>query len=167
VGAEVKTLVLTITVGPDYSRLAQFTHPTLRAYAERIGADFKVLGKDISVTTPHWEKFQIAGLLDEYDRILYLDTDIIVREDCENLFDLVPETHLGMFNEAPFTDRSKELILDCCRQYGISLPSYNGKYYNSGVMVISRRHRTLFVKPEKEVFSFFEQTYLNMMIAFY
>jgi hypothetical protein len=161
-------LVVTIAMGPEYQRIAALTHPSLRAYAARIGADFRAITeRAVSVTTPHWEKFQIAELLDTYDRVLYLDTDILVREDCEDLFALVPETKLGMFNEAPFADRSRELLIDCCRQYGVSLPSWNGAYYNSGVMVISRRHRPLFVKPEREIFSFYEQTYLNMVIAQY
>lgn len=161
-----KTLLLTIAVGPEYSRIGQLTHPSLRRYAERIGADFRAITEPrLAVTTPHWEKFQIAELLDEYDRVLYMDTDLIVREDCPSLFDVVPEDRLGMFNEAPFAPRSLELLIDCCRQYGVSLPGWDGKYYNSGVMVISRRHQHLFRKPEKEVVSFYEQTYLNMKLA--
>ena len=107
----------------------------------------------------------MARLLDTYDRILYLDTDIIVREDCPNLFDVVPCDQLGMFNEAPFTDRSRELLIDVCRQYDVVLPEWDGRYFNSGVMVISQAHRALFEKPETEVCNFYEQTYLNMRIA--
>jgi hypothetical protein len=70
-----------------------------------------------------------------------------------------------MFNEAPFTDRSKELMIDIARQYQTTITNWNGKYYNSGVMVISRRHKRLFKKPDREIFSFYEQSYLNMRIA--
>ena len=161
-----KTLVLTIAVGPEYSRIAQLTHPSLRAYATKIGADFRAITTPaLAQTTPHWEKFQLADLLDTYDRILYLDTDVLVHADCENLFEVVPDDRLGMFNEAPFADRSHELLIECCRQYGTTLPNWDGKYYNSGVMVISRRHQALFRKPDREVFSYYEQTYLNMQIA--
>lgn len=159
-------LVLTISVGDAYQKMAEITHPSIKKYAEKIGADFLNLSeKKIAQTTPHWEKFQIFDLLSKYNRILYLDTDLIVREDCPNLFDEVDESKLGMFNEAPFTDRSKELLIDVCRQYNVKLDSWNGKYFNSGVMVISKRHKNLFRKPQKEVFNFYEQSYLNMMIA--
>jgi hypothetical protein len=162
----VKTLVFTICQGEAYQKIAKVTHPTIKAYAKKIGADFLCISeKKISTTSIHWEKFQVFDLLNTYDRILFLDTDLIIREDCPDLFGFVPEDKLGAFDEAPFTDRSKELIIDTCKAYGVTLPGWNGKYYNTGVMVISKRHKHLFKKPELEYYSFYEQTYLNMRIA--
>jgi len=163
----VKNLVLTICQGGVYSKLAEFTHPTIKAYAEKIGADFLVISeKKLSTSTSHWEKFQIFDLLNKYERIIYVDTDVLVREDCPNLFELVPKDKLGLFNEAPFADRSKELMIDTCNAYKMSLEAWNGKYYNSGVMVISRVHKYLFKKPEIEYNkNFYEQSYLNVKIA--
>ena len=161
-----KPLVVTIAIGEDYQRLARITHPTLKTYAKRIGAEFLALTESkIATTTPHWEKFQLADLLERYRRVLYIDTDILIRSDCPDLFALVPETHLGMFNEGPFTERSRELLIETCKAYGRSLPTWDGRYFNTGVMVLSHRHQGLFRKPEHEHFSFYEQTYLNMMIA--
>jgi hypothetical protein len=161
-----KTCIVTISIGDVYSDIASLTHPSIKEYAEKIGADFYAIDeKAISQTTPHWEKFQIYHLLGIYDRIIYVDSDVIIRDDCPNLFDIVPETHLGMFNEAPFTDRSKELMIDICRSYNTTLDSWNGKYYNTGVMVVSKYHQQLFKKPEQEISNFYEQSYLNMIIA--
>lgn len=159
-------LVLTISIGEQYEAVAQLTHSSIRAYANKIGAEFMVISeKRIATTTAHWEKFQIFDLLNKYERILYIDSDVIIRSDCPNLFDIVPSNKLGMFNEANFTDRSRELIIDCCKQYGVTLPGWDGRYFNSGVMVISRTHKYLFQKPELEYYSFYEQTYLNMKIS--
>ena len=161
-----RKLVLTIAIGKDYKKIAELTHFTIKKYAKKIEADFLCINSQkISQTTPHWEKFQIYNLLNQYDRILYIDTDIIIRDDCPDLFDIVPENKLGMFNEAPWTDRSKELLIDTCKQYNTTLPDWNGKYYNTGVMVISKQHKYLFKKPDKEIFNFYEQSYLNMVIA--
>jgi hypothetical protein len=162
----VRKLVLTIACGNLYQKIGSLTHPSIKSYAQKIGAEFlSINNKNISETTPHWEKFQIYNLLDDYDRILYMDSDIIIRDDCPNLFDEVPEDKLGMFNEAFFTDRSKELMIDICNKYDEKLPSWDGRYFNSGVAVISGSHKKLFKKPEKEVFSYYEQSYLNMMIV--
>lgn len=161
-----KNLVLTIVIGNDYRKIANLTHPFIKKYAAKIGADFICIDKQkISKTTPHWEKFQIYDLLNKYDRILYIDSDIIIRNDCPDLFKIVPENKLGAFNEAPYTNRSKELMIDICKQYGVVLPDWNGKYYNSGVLVLSKQHKYLFKKPNREIFSFYEQSYLNMKIA--
>jgi hypothetical protein len=161
-----KKLVLTIAIGDDYQKLSKLTHPSIKAYAKRIGADFHSVDQiAMSETTPHWEKFQIYHYLDHYDRILYIDTDIIVRDDTPNLFDIVPETHLGIFNEGKFTNRSIDLIIDVCKAYKVTLDKWDGRYFNTGVMVISKYHKSLFKKPKKEISNFFEQSYLNMLIA--
>lgn len=159
-----KHLVLTIAVGDAYQKLAKLTHPTLRRYAERIGADFLSIDESSS-STPHWEKFQIFDLLNRYERIVYLDTDLIVRDDCPDLFEKVPQSYLGMFNEAPFTDGRASAMQDALNQYEETLPDWNGLYYNTGVIVISRGHKYLFKKPDREESSFYEQGYLNIKIA--
>ena len=161
-----KNLVLTISCGVDYEKIASLTHSSIRDYAKKIGADFKYIDKkEIAETTPHWEKFQIYNFLNEYERVLYIDTDLIIRKDCPDLFELVPIDKLGMFEEGQFTDRCKELMIDICREYNVILPEWNGKYYNSGVIVASQKHKELFKKPEKEIFNFYEQSYINMMIT--
>jgi hypothetical protein len=161
-----RKLILTISSGEFYQKMTLLTHPLIKSYANKIGAEFICINeKTISKTTIHWEKFQIYDLLDKYNRIIYLDTDLIIRNDCPDLFTEVPEDKLGMFDEAKFTDRSKELMIDICNKYNEKLPTWNGKYFNSGVMVVSETHKKLFKKPDKEEFSFYEQSYLNMMIA--
>ena len=161
-----KNLLLTIAMGELYKILAELTHPTFINYAKKINADFLSINeKNISQTTPHWEKFQIYDLLKKYDRILYVDTDIIIRADAPNLFDEVPYFELGLFDEAPYTENRHIAFQQACHAYGILPQNWNGKYYNTGVMVISRPHKDLFKKPEREIHNFFEQTYLNVQIA--
>jgi hypothetical protein len=155
-----------MAVGSEYQHLAKTTHPSIKKYAEKIGADFECISEQkLAQTTPHWDKFRISSLLEEYDRILYIDTDLIIREDCPNLFEIVPEDCLGAFNEGRFTERSKELLIGTCQQYGVQLEAWDGRYFNSGVMVIGKQHKELFTKPDLENCSFYEQTYLNMRIA--
>jgi lipopolysaccharide biosynthesis glycosyltransferase len=157
-------LVLTIAVGELYQKIGTHTHPTLKAYADRIGADFLCIDES-NCSTPHWMKFEIFNLLNKYERIIYLDTDLIVRDDCPDLFEVVPVSELGMFNEAQFTGGRQTAMYEICKAYDTVLPDWDGKYYNSGVMVISRTHKYLFKKPDEEEFGFYEQSYLNLRIA--
>jgi len=137
----------------------------MREYAKKIGADFKMI-ETSSSSSPHWEKFQIAKFLDSYDRIIYLDCDVLIRADCPSLFDVVPDGELGMFNEAPFTLNRLNSIEEACKAYGIRLNTFDGRYFNTGVMVIPKRWKHLFRKPKQELFNFHEQGYLNAMIQF-
>lgn len=155
--------LVTVSIGDNYLPISKLTHPTFKAYTEKIGADFVVLDKQIiSRTTPQWEKFRIFNLLNRYQRIIYLDTDLIIRDDCPNLFDIVSEDKIGLFNEAPFTDRKG--LVQSMADYLHKKIEYNGKYYNTGVMILSRKHKFLFDKPENEINNFYEQTYLNMRL---
>ncbi len=159
-----KKAVVTVCIGEEFLEVSKYTHPTIRNYADRVGADFIVL--DTCKTTPHWEKFRINDLLNKYDRIIYLDTDLIVRDDCPDLFDIVPYNQIGAFNEAKFVQREYSLI-ETARAYDIdpSMINWNGKYYNTGVMVLSKCHKKFILKPEKEYSNFYEQGYLNLVIS--
>lgn len=160
-------LVLTISIGSAYEAISKLTHPSFRKYAQNIRAEFLSINQTkITRSTPHWEKFQIFDLLNFYERIIFIDTDILIRDDSPNLFDIVPKDRLGAFNEAPFTIRDREMMIEVCKAYHQKLPEWDGRYYNTGVMVISRCHKYLFQKPEVEFNDcFWEQGYLNMTIA--
>lgn len=156
--------ILTVCIGNTYENFAKITHPSIKKYAEKIKAEFIVIDKTkISNTTPHFEKFQIYDLLNKYERILYVDTDLIIREDCPNLFEIVPEHKLGMLDEGKFQSRT-DAICAIAKEYNEQIKNWDGKYYNSGVMVISRIHKQLFKKPQNEVCNFYEQSYLNLRI---
>lgn len=162
-----KLAVVTICIGDFFQKLAKLTHPSIKAYAERIGADFIILNESQkAMSHPDWEKFQIFDLLSKYRRIAYLDTDLIVREDCPDLFKMVPEDHIGAFNEAPFTLGRVESLREVMRQYGMQ-PQITNKYFNMGVFVISENNQYLLVRPEKEFNSFFAQGYLNALLLRY
>lgn len=158
-----KQAVVTISIGERFAKMAKVTHKTLKAYADKIGAEFIVLDK--ADNYPHWQKMRLYDLLIQYNRIIYLDIDIIIREDCPNLFELIPETKLGIFNEGRFMSREDSLI-EACKAYDKKIPKdYDGTYYNTGVMVVSRKHRELFKRPHIiHNLGMFEQGYLNMKI---
>lgn len=157
-------LVLTIAIGEYYNRIAKITLPFLKEYAEKIGADFILINEfNEKYITQKWNKFYISELLNDYRRIIYLDIDIIVRKDCPNLFDIVPENELGMFNEGRYVPRF-EFLEQASEYYGEPLKKWNGKFFNSGVMVISRIHKQLFRMPQGIDYVETDQPYLNLRI---
>lgn len=159
-----KYAVVTIVIGNTYNDLSKLTHPTIKAYADKIGADFivwKTMGKH---THPGYQKLEIKELLKKYERVLYIDTDIIIREDSPNLFDVVPKEKVGLFNEGRFVLRS-DSFYDFCRQVNFNPQDWDKRYFNTGVLVVSREHSEMFNQPPVEINSFYEQTYLNVMIC--
>ena len=166
-----KNLVFTICVGKRYGKIGEITIPTIEAYANKIGADF-ICNRDKSTSdiSPHFSKFKINEYFNTYDRIIYLDADLIIRDDTPDLFEVVPEDSFGAFNEGAYAQGRVESMLKAAEVYGIEITSdigkkYKGQYYNTGVMVISKIHQNIFTTPEEQhLLPFYEQSYLNAKI---
>jgi len=95
-----KNLVITF-YGPELASLAKFTHPTMRTYADRIGADFLAVPE----RQPDYQS------LGDYERILMLDTKIVIRDDAPSLFNVVPEGWIGAYEESPGRYNAGVLLL--------------------------------------------------------
>ena len=162
-----KKAVITLTMGTEYDTLSKLTHPTLRAYAKKIGADFHIINeKKLKHNIPvGYEKLQLVDYLEQYHRIIFIDSDIIIRPDTPDLFSYVPEGWFGVFNEGEFMPERLKTLDSCCKELGISAPHFKGQYYNTGVMVFEQRHAEVFKTPPKFIDNFYEQTYLNIMLA--
>lgn len=158
-------LVLTISIGKHYENISKITIPFIKGYANKINADFLNISEhNENYITQKWNKFLIHELLNKYKRIIYFDIDLIIREDCPNLFDIVPESKLGMFNEGRYSER-KEFIIQASEYYNEPIKDWDGKFYNSGVMVISRIHKQIFKMPKGIDFVETDQPYINLRIV--
>lgn len=161
-----KNLIVTLCVGELFEKIGAISHPTFKAYADKIGADFLV----VEIAGDHdfigYQKLDIfRDHFDTYERIAFIDTDILIRFDAPNIFDLVPETHIGAFNEGQIFPR-----IDAKRHWGAStgllVAEFENSpvYFNTGVLVASKCHRLMFAPAPIEVDNFAEQTFLNFRL---
>lgn len=159
-----KLAILTITVGDFYDELAEVSHPTIQAYADKIGADF-IRRQHSDSKIVGYEKLRlIRKFLGQYDRVLFLDTDILVRHDAPNIFDLVPPDRIGAFDEGALYPERRNAKAELCRQMGVEpdIPWVKElAYFNTGVLVVSREHEHFFEDAVNEFDNFGEQTLLN------
>lgn len=171
--------VVTICHGYDHERIAASTHPVMRRYARRIGAEFIVLnGKPLHQQDglasdipkdagARLAKLELVDLLKIYDRLIYFDNTVVVNPRCPDLFALVPEDKVGAIYETRFgvkwINELSGLMAEAFNYYGVP-PCAD--FFNSGVMVISECHRLMFTLPEAPVKRFrgwFDQPLLNAM----
>jgi lipopolysaccharide biosynthesis glycosyltransferase len=152
--------VVTIAIGDAFRDMAALTHPSIAAYARRVRADF------ISIThaegSPYTAKMRISELLWIYDRILYLDTDILVRPECPDLFDLVPPDQFGVWLASTDNRGFGPMIAGVQAARGDI--GWREPYFNSGVMVVSRMHRPAFNKRLEYADEMPDQTLLNYRV---
>jgi hypothetical protein len=157
--------IVTISCGDFYRQMAAITHPTIKAYADKLGAAFIVWDDHGGYAMPHYQKLELGKLLRQYERVLYIDTDILVRDDAPDIFAIVPDDALGALEEGHFYADRKEWTLHYMRSNGYEPCGWDGRYFNAGVLVLSQAHRNLFVPPRVEIDNFREQTYLNVLFA--
>jgi hypothetical protein len=173
-----KTAIVTLCIGEFYEKMGEITHPMFMAYADKIGADFIVLkedkiNKNANNSTDQkspifcYEKFQIGELLKIYDRVCFLDTDMIISPDTPNIFDVVPVEMVGLVDEKPLGYDIKfiEFLKENFPEYlNIWIEEKHRKCYNTGVFVCSKIHKSIFTVPEVLINHYQEQSYLNLQI---
>ena len=144
-----------VTLAVGHQRFWRYTHVIMKEYARKHGLDFVVIdAAKINAPIEHsykLEKFQIAELLNTYDRVLYLDGDIVIHPDCPNLFTLTPPEKIGAVAESPPHFQRDGLMEEACRLYGFPEPSPGRDWINNGMLVVSQGHKKLFELPERVV----------------
>jgi nitroreductase/lipopolysaccharide biosynthesis glycosyltransferase len=149
--------IVTVCIGENSKRMADLTHPSINTYANKINADFIVINELKCSSHPTFERFQIYDLLETYDRIIWLDTDILINTKCPDLFDIVPLDKIGAFIVTKYSDyhepSSKKIqeilgVIDWQYEHHSNLLVS----FNAGVLVVSSCHREVFDYTSNSLF---------------
>ena len=139
----------------------ELTHPIIRRYAERVKADFIVLDESVDCKEAtggigngiyQYRIMKHYDLHSEYDRILHLDTDMLIAPNCPNLFEEIPYDHIGSIYEDIGTRKIQrfQCMLNAQRQFGNI--GWRENYINTGVFVTSNMHRDIYQKINNRYF---------------
>lgn len=169
-----KNVVVTLCYGKSFERLGKLTIQRMEEYAKKCDADFIIWNDAGNYSHVVFKKYDIYNLFKMgYDRVLFLDLDIIVKKDAENIFDIVPYDKIGMFNETPLNlawysihevmnKYNKELVKLKRHKETINPTKWDKQYFNVGVIVASKCHMKFFEKPFVEIIDMFpEQGLMN------
>lgn len=170
-----KNAIVTLAIGDAIKDISRISLPILKRYAKQIDAELVVITEPSEYSKSsgllYWERFYIKELFDQYDRIACLDLDMIVRDNCPSVFDVVPQDCVGMYDEGHFKiDQDRQgLVMKVSKHFGIDLQNYSGIYGNFGIIVTSREHKEIFTMPnnppkDRSLDIFLEQTWINIMI---
>ena len=127
--------------------------------------------------------FDIDKIINEYDRILLIDLDTMVRWDTPNLFEVFSD-HFNCINHDPFFgERPGEFHYDEWKNF-INFTPNNSFYFNTGVLLFNKSHyKTIMTHllpyhqyymdqeltgnnppPGKQRLSAYEQTPINLVV---
>lgn len=151
IGDKKKLAMVTMAEGPNYKKMfEEVSERRMREYARKIGADFIVWDNHDGYQYHVFKKLDLGKLLDDYDRVAFIDSDIIIKKNAPNIFEYVPEDCVGMCNEH-CSDYMKETVKYYNQELeknGLSnkaiFSSWDGMYFNGGVIVVSKCHKHIF-----------------------
>lgn len=88
------TALVTLACPPmDPTTRAKACIDSQRAAAERWDAEYLEITMPLSDAHPWFQKLTLCNL--DYDRVIFVDEDLIIRDDCPNPADIVPEDLVG------------------------------------------------------------------------
>ena len=178
-----KKAIFTLAIG-DENPMYQGALLSFQHYADKVGADL-IVSKEFHypinienpqhTSSPAWtEKLYIKELLKEYDRVLYVDADIIITPDAENIFETYTDLEtLYLFNEGQHLERQP--VIDKITNIMGPLDNWPQKnnrpvYYNLGCMLISKECPLFDIATLSDLqklcnhIKYYEQTYVNYLI---
>jgi hypothetical protein len=127
---------------PENPVINPIVSENIKKYADKINADFVYSQSPLGSS-------QLYHYLKDYKRVICLNGNIIIRDDCPNLFDIVPKKKIGLLNDSFFRNVALDFS-EAKRNYpdmAKSVRKWEGKYYNTNVIVASRKDRNLFKSP--------------------
>ena len=159
-----KTAIYTLNIQVRKNDIFQDCIQSISNYAEGVGADFimrtaifdHALSDEQDYKNVIMEKFYIRELLNYYDRVLYLDADILVKNNAPNIFEYHPDTSkIFLYNEIKFNDVDYDSYIEkVATKHNIPWTKSGDRYdfYNAGVMLVSKSGRSAFEFARDEYF---------------
>lgn len=177
VGAQ-RNAVVVVAIGK--SEMWEIGKKSVEKYCEKYNFPLEILTKKRSKVEGFgiynyfnfFEKNQVYHLFKKYDRILRLDWDLNITPNCPNLFEVVPEDKIGVVYEDVGNIKSDRRGLIKKIQNLLGNVGWTKGYFNSGVMVVSKKHKEIFNTNDDEIEmvrnlnlrSCEEQTYINYLV---
>jgi len=160
----VKKMKNLITTRADHTVTGwmELTHPIFRKYAEKHIADFMILDDSYNCEEArtgighglwHFRIMNHYKLHETYDRIVHLDTDMLLMPECPSLFEIVPYNSIGTILEDKGSRATHRLNCMQNAQNQFGNINWNSGYINTGVFVTSKCHRDIFQKTNGRYFT--------------
>ncbi|KAA3654899.1 MAG: glycosyltransferase family 8 protein [Calditrichaeota bacterium] len=132
----------------NIQEMTNLTHPVIKKFCKDWQADFVTLSGDFSFIMDYegWMSYRIFELndyFDQYDRILSLDSDVVLSPQCPNLFDIVPKGKIGTIYEDVGSRKAMRHQSIRAVQSKWGDVGWQTGYTNSGVMVLDKTHQDM------------------------
>lgn len=154
-----KNCIITVCAGDRYKKMFDTISDRYETYAKKCNADFVVLD---GYTQGWWglEKFRIQPFVKNYDRTCFLDSDIVIKSNAPNIFDMVPEDQIGIHDDWPYLIHKpfrffqwrdierNSLVRSQVKEEDFSYAVHD-TLFNTGVVLTSKEHAEIWTPMKK------------------
>ena len=160
-----KSCVVTTAFGDDWiEKILKLTRPRMEDYCKRTQQDFISIEKPLAHPV-QYSKSILGNIMvtKGYDQVTFLDCDVLVARDCDDIAKQAENYEFLAFDEGAFLDRKKGMV-DLAQTYGAAIkPKF---YFNTGVFVMKGKAIGALSQPPLGLFPnhFAEQTWLNIQL---
>lgn len=143
--------IVTVANGTKFVELLKLTRPYMQAYADRVDADLIDLDND----TEDWgpiEKFRTWHFAKEYDEVLFVDADCVIKPDAPNIFEQYTETicvhdDWSRLYKTEWLERERKTV---SAKTGLEIQN-TSQCLNSGVVLSRKAACDIWLKPALDI----------------
>lgn len=162
--------ILTAYCGEHGKKLKPLSLPGMQHYADKCQVECIAIERDVFSSMLDKMEFTRDALA-QYDRVLWLDADTLVRRDMPNLFDIVPETHFASINHCTYCDQRgmyllHQALVQWCENQKKPIPDTRNRVYCMGIYLTPKELRYLFEPFDyPDGHDWVEQSGINIRLA--
>lgn len=162
-----KKALVTQAFGEKWHKVLELTKPRMESYCQRHKIDLISFEKPL-VEPVQYSKLAIGNIIATkgYEQVTFLDCDVLVAEDCEDIGTLLePDCTFMALDEGEYLDR-KPGLKGLANAFGF-VPGFQPSFYfNTGVFVITPKAVGALSQPPIGLFPnhFAEQTWMNLQL---
>lgn len=141
--------LVTLATGEHGRELLKVSGPGLRRYAREIGCDFHAISGPPG-PFPLARKWEVVRYMERYERVVWIDADVVLAPDTPSLLEYVPRGSIGIHSDWPWLTNREWVLAECralCESQGYDASAVREVAWNTGVWVADREHLPVFAPP--------------------
>ena len=143
--------IVTVANGPEFVEVLKLTRPAMQAYADRVNADLIDLDNDTEDWGP-MEKFRTWHFAKQYDEVLFVDADCLIKPNAPNIFEQYTETicahdDWSRLYKTEWLERERKTVGD---KTGIDIQN-TSQCLNSGVVLSRKAACDIWIRPALDI----------------
>lgn len=162
--------------------ILNITRDSIKSYAERCGADYIELTGNQNPIWPMANKYRLHQVTSKYNKTLYLDCDVIISPNADNIFDETPNDKISAYdeyevwqlkNETRWIEQQQDTIIRRLNEKELhdkyldnGRTIFPNSMINGGVLVIPKSCSHYYQQPESPYPKHwcFDQNYLTLKL---